>query len=313
MTRALLVLTHPSRPDVRAVVSQAVTLLAEQGLQPLIAADERAELDLADSPAHAVDPDGDSGELSAVELVLVLGGDGTILRGAEVARRLRVPVLGINLGRVGFLAEAEREHLGDAVRRIAAREYTLEHRLTLEVTARRGHDGAELGRTWALNEVSIEKSARERMLELTVAIDGRPLSRWSGDGLVVATPTGSTAYAFSAGGPIMWPDVQALLVVPLSAHALFARPVVIGPTARVSVDVVTDAPGPAVMWCDGRRTQDLPPGSRIEVARSEVPVTFARLAEHPFTDRLVHKFRLPVSGWRSSPHDPPSGPPGATG
>lgn len=307
MSREILLLTHPSRPDVRGVVAEAADLLAERGLAPVIAREELDELGLAGHgsvrPVELADP------LPDVELVLVLGGDGTILRGAEVARRLRVPVLGINFGRVGFLAEAEREDLTDAVQRIAAREYHLEERLTLEVVVT--HDGVETARTWALNEVSIEKTARERLLELTVEVDARPLSTWSGDGLVVATPTGSTAYAFSAGGPILWPDVEALLVVPLSAHALFARPVVLGPGARVAVDVVRDAPGPAVMWCDGRRTHDLAPGSRIEVVRSPIPVTFARLRHHPFTDRLVEKFRLPVSGWRGAagpgPHAPGAG------
>ena len=154
--------------------------------------------------------------------------------------------------------------------------------------------------SWALNEVTVEKASRERMLELTVEIDGRPLSTWGCDGIVMATPTGSTAYAFSAGGPVVWPDVEALLLVPISAHALFARPVVVGPQSRLVVEVLARTQGSGVVWCDGRRAVDLPPGARIEVHRSEEPVRLARLSHGGFTDRLVEKFRLPVQGWRGA-------------
>ena len=154
-----------------------------------------------------------------------------------------------------------------------------------------------------MNEVSIEKAARERMLEVTVEIDARPLSTWGCDGVIVATPTGSTAYAFSAGGPVMWPDVEAILLVPNSAHALFARPVVVGPTSRLAVEVIADAEGAGVMWCDGRRPVDLPPGARIDVTRSSIPMLLARLTDSPFTDRLVEKFDLSVGGWRGTNRD----------
>lgn len=150
----------------------------------------------------------------------------------------------------------------------------------------------------ALNEASIEKAARERMLELTVEIDGRPLASWGADGVVIATPTGSTAYAFSAGGPVVWPDTEAILLVPISAHALFARPLVLGPRAQLAVELVPGAQGRAVLWCDGRRPFDLPDGARVEVHASDKPVTLARLSTAPFTDRLVRKFDLPVEGWR---------------
>jgi NAD+ kinase len=170
--------------------------------------------------------------------------------------------------------------------------------MTLEVHA--FEDGQSVFSSWALNEVSVEKASRERMLELTVAIDGRPLSTWGCDGIVMATPTGSTAYAFSAGGPVVWPDVEALLLVPISAHALFARPVVVGPHSRLVVEVLARTQGTGVVWCDGRRAVDLPPGARIEVHRSDQPVRLARLSHGGFTDRLVEKFRLPVQGWRGA-------------
>ena len=290
MTRRILLVTHANRPDLPALATEVATQLRHHDIE--VHELEQGWDSLEDDPEVAA--------LAAhSELVVVLGGDGSILRGAEVSRGAGIPLLGINLGRVGFLAEAEREQTSQVVERIVDRDYTIEERMTLEVDVYQ--NGRHVDHTWALNEASVEKSARERMLELTVEIDGRPLSTWGCDGVVVATPTGSTAYAFSGGGPIVWPDVQALLVVPISAHALFARPVVLGPDTRVAVEVVRHATTQGVMWCDGRRTVDLPPGARIEVRRSDTPVRLARLTSDPFTDRLVAKFELPVAGWRGKP------------
>jgi NAD+ kinase len=229
-------------------------------------------------------------------LVCVLGGDGAILRGAALSRGTEAPLLGINLGHVGFLAEAEREKLVETVERIVARDYVVEERMTLDVTATQ--DGEVIARSWALNEVTVEKAARERMLYVALEIDGRPLSTWGCDGVVMATPTGSTAYAFSSGGPVMWPDVEAMLVVPISAHALFARPLVVGPNSALAIELVADADGSAVMWCDGSRSVELAPGARVDVCRSQTPVRLARLSSWPFADRLVAKFDLSVDGWR---------------
>jgi NAD+ kinase len=232
---------------------------------------------------------------------VVLGGDGTMLRGAEVARAAGVPLLGVNLGRVGFLAEAEYEDLAFVVDRIVARDYTVEERMTVDVEIVLG--GMVVDRNWALNEASIEKYSRERMLEVLVSIDGRPLSKWGCDGVIFATPTGSTAYNFSAGGPIVWPDLDALLLVPISAHALFARPLVVSPNSLLTLELQPNGDDPAskgaVMWCDGRRVLDLPHGARVEVRRGALPVRFARLHRAPFSDRLVAKFALPVDGWRA--------------
>jgi NAD+ kinase len=230
-----------------------------------------------------------------VEMVIVLGGDGSLLRAAELARETGVPLLGVNLGHVGFLAEAEREDLDVMVDKVVARRYDVEERMTIDVLVRR--NGTIVTTNWALNEVTVEKVLREKMLEAVLEIDGRPLSHWGCDGVVVATPTGSTAYAFSAGGPIVWPEVEATLVVPISAHALFARPLVVSPRSVVAIEVLPDTP-PAALSCDGRRTMDLPNGARIEIRRGTSPVRFARLHLTPFTDRLVTKFDLPVTGWR---------------
>jgi len=231
-----------------------------------------------------------------LELVMVLGGDGTILKAAEIVRESATPLMGINLGHVGFLAESEREGLSHAVARVVARDYLVKERLTLDVRVLVA--GNEVYRTWALNEATVEKSAAERMLEVVVEIDRRPLSSFGCDGVIMATPTGSTAYAFSAGGPVVWPSVEAMLLVPLSAHALFSRPMVISPRSLLAVEVLERSAGTGVLWCDGRRTHDLPVGARVEVSRSEKSVRLARLRQGPFTDRIVRKFSLPVTGWR---------------
>jgi NAD+ kinase len=206
------------------------------------------------------------------------------------------PVLGINMGHVGFLAEIERDDMDAAVRRVIDRDYDVEERLALQVRVKDTED-AIVYETWALNEATVEKASRERMLEIVMEVDGRPLSSFGCDGIVVSTPTGSTAYNFSAGGPIIWPTVEAIVVVPLSAHALFAKPLVVGPEHAVAIELLeeTDA---GILWCDGRRSHDLPPGARVVVRRSDRPVRLARLHPAAFTDRLVRKFRLPVTGWR---------------
>jgi NAD+ kinase len=236
------------------------------------------------------------------ELVIVLGGDGSLLRAAELSRPAGVPLIGANLGHVGFLAEAEPDGLADLVERVVARDYAVEERMTIDVSVRR--NGTGLASTWALNEATVEKAARERVIEVIIEIDGRPLSRWGGDGVVCSTPTGSTAYAFSAGGPVVWPEVEALLMVPISAHALFAPPMVVSPQSVLAVElIVASETSGAVLWCDGRRKVDLPPGARVEVRRGALPVLLARLQTSEsrsggFTDRLVAKFGLPVAGWR---------------
>jgi NAD+ kinase len=237
------------------------------------------------------------GAAAGCELAVVFGGDGTILRAAEMCRGTLTPVLGINLGHVGFLAEADAEDIHDVVRGVVDRTYTVEERLTVDVSVTVG--GQVVATNWALNEASVEKAARERMLELVVEIDNRPVSRWGCDGIVCATPTGSTAYNFSAGGPIVWPEVSALLLVPISAHALFARPLVVSPDSTLAIEVDGER-STGVLWCDGRRAADLPLGARVEVRRGQEPVRLARLKQASFADRLVRKFDLPVAGWRGA-------------
>jgi len=353
--RVMLLVAHTGRPAARRVAQVLIAQLAAVGIGVRVLEPEAAELGCDMAAVVPVSPSAAAG----TEMVLVVGGDGTLLRAAELARPARVPLLGVNLGHVGFLAEAEPEDLAAAVANVAAHQYSVEERMTIEVAVR--INGGQIAATWALNEATVEKAARERMLDLVIEVDGRPLSRWGCDGVVFATPTGSTAYAFSAGGPVVWPEVEALLMVPISAHALFAGPMVVSPRSVLAAEVIgaaagqpvtgTAVPGSigaveqvvavqsgtagAVLWCDGRRMVELPPGSRVEVRRGSLPVLLARLPAAagapaaagvpapaggratgesaevrigaPFTDRLVAKFGLPVAGWRGLPASKESG------
>jgi len=237
------------------------------------------------------------GKESELELVIALGGDGTILRGAELAHPHGCPVLGVNLGHVGFLAEAEREQLADVAKAVVAKTWVVEERPLLRARIMRA-DGTETT-GWAVNDVALERVGTGRMIELGLSVDGRKLSSWGADGVVVSTPTGSTAYAFSAGGPIIWPDVEALLIVPVSAHALFAKPLVVSPKSEVTIDVLGGS-GQVEVVCDGRRSTQVDPGAQVRVEMGQQKVRLARLTDAPFTDRLVAKFRLPVEGWRTA-------------
>ena len=303
MPRYVLVVTHTGREDALLASQEVCAQLVAAGITPVMTGEELADTKAFSNthvaPNAVVNQVGELGkdaQLADLEVVMVLGGDGTILKAAEVVRESATPLLGINLGHVGFLAESERDGLSEAVHRVVDRDYLVKERLALDVKV--FVKGQQVFHTWALNEATVEKSARERMLEVVVEIDKRPLSSFGCDGIVMATPTGSTAYSFSAGGPIVWPSVDALIMVPLSAHALFARPLVINPNSLLAVEVMQRSAGSGVLWCDGRRSFEMPPGARVEVSRSETPVRLARFRQGPFTDRLVRKFSLPVSGWR---------------
>jgi NAD+ kinase len=289
----MLVTAHTGRGNVVRSAQQVVEWLTAAGIAVRTIAGE-----LSCPGAEEVSVGDEAAEGS--ELVIVLGGDGTLLRAAELSRPAKVPLIGVNLGHVGFLAEAEPEGLADLVTKVVGRMYTVEERMTIDVTVH--SNGSALGSGWALNEATVEKAARERMIEVITEVDGRPLSRWGCDGVVCSTPTGSTAYAFSAGGPVVWPDVEALLMVPISAHALFAPPMVVSPQSVLAMELIAgDETSGAVLWCDGRRKVDLPPGARVEIRRGALPVLLARLhgpGPAGFTDRLVAKFGLPVAGWR---------------
>ena len=292
MQRVLIVISHADDAAAQEATN-ACKHLAQRGISCVFDKEDLEHF----VTLGAAQPEGStaySGE--DLDLVMVLGGDGSILRAAEIVNGNPAPILGINLGHVGFMTEAERSEIPAVLDAVAAGKFSTSERTTLEVKV--WQEGKEVFSSWAINEVAVEKSARERMLEVVLEIDARPVSSFGCDGVLVSTPTGSTAYAFSAGGPVVWPNVEAFVVVPLSAHALFARPLVIDPASTVAVEVLRRSPGSGVLWCDGRRTFDLGPGARIEVAKRPVPVKMVVLDNAPFADRLVRKFSLPVSGWR---------------
>lgn len=286
MARSVILVLHPSRPEAHEWARRVVKDLTSRNIEVLTSSEvdiqgvvKKTELELKKSIGNC-------------ELVLVLGGDGTILRGAEIAHSSDVPVLGVNLGHVGFLAQINRPTIDLLVEAIDLKKYKTERRMTLAYKIER--NGALVGEGWALNEVAVERNT-ELMIELFVQIDGRPLSRWGCDGVICATPTGSTAYAFSAGGPVVWPDVEALVLLPLAAHALFSDPMVVSPESEIAIDVESDT---GVISADGLRKFQLSAGDRVLLTSEKTFVSLAHLEDIAFTDRLVAKFKLPVDGWR---------------
>lgn len=277
MRRALFVV-NPLREEARAAARELVQLLSDFVIE--------TTSEISIEGISVVEEAGD------VEIAVVLGGDGTILRAAEAVRGKNIPILGVNLGRVGFLAEVDRLSLHAVARSISEKSYSLEDRMVVGYSVIR--EGREIATGWALNEVTVERDT-EAMVELFVQIDERPLSRWGCDGVICATPTGSTAYSFSAGGPVVWPGVEALVVLPINAHALFARPMVVSPSSTVVIEVESDT---AQLSADALRKVFLLKHDRISITKDQHTVRLAHAQPTTFTDRLVAKFKLPIEGWR---------------
>lgn len=292
--RHMLVVAHTGRAEALEAGVQVCAQLASAGVTPVVSPTQ--ESDFVGAGAAGLKLLGKDVPLDQIDLTIVVGGDGTILLAAEITRGSSAPLLGINHGHVGFLAESEKDDLAWTVAKVLSGEYDVDERLVLDVRVL--ESGKETFHTFALNEATVEKASRARMIEVSLEVDERPLSTFGADGVVIATPTGSTAYSFSAGGPIVWPEVEALLMVPLSAHALFSRPIVVGPSSVLAVELLERSLAGAVLWCDGRRGVDIHPGARVVVKASSEPIRLARLHPGPFTDRLVQKFSLPVTGWR---------------
>lgn len=234
---------------------------------------------------------------SKPELVLALGGDGTFLAGARTAHKYDIPLIGLNFGRMGFLADTSEESLENVVERIHREDFTVENRMTLdiEIVSPLG----SLVRQWALNEAAILHSDMAHPADLAFAVDGQVVSTYGADGIILATPTGSTAYSFSAGGPVVWPDTEAIVMAPLGAHGLFTRPLVVSPNSVLEVGVLPSNRIAPRVWLDGLLALDAPAGSIITATRGKKPIRLARLENHPFSERLVNKFSLPVEGWLS--------------
>ena len=284
--RKVLLVLHPHRPEALKVAEEIVTSLSNEGMEFLSTAPQKI------NSVSSINSDELSHHVDSIELTVVLGGDGTILRGAEQVHGTDIPVLGINLGHVGFLAQIGRPSTEKIIDAIRNKKYTTEKRMTLAYQVQR--NGAVVARGWALNEVTVERST-EAMIELFVQVDHRPLSRWGCDGVICATPTGSTAYAFSAGGPVVWPEVEALVLLPLAAHALFSDPMVISPESEIVIDVESEV---GALSADGLRKFALIEKDRIVLSSDKSFINLAHIEAAPFADRLVAKFKLPVDGWR---------------
>lgn len=295
--RAFLILAHTGRPASILAAAAVASELTRLGGVP-VCLDSQHPAVTAESAVEVKQLGADITP-EDIELVICLGGDGTILKAAEIMRGQEAPLLGVNMGHVGFLAELEPEDLESTVGRVWNKDYTVDQRMTIDVIVEL--NGNTVFETWALNEASVEKLSRERMIEVVVGVDYRPISTFGCDGVLMATPTGSTAYSFSAGGPVVWPTVEALIMVPLSAHALFSRPLVTAPSSTLTVDLLDRNGASGVLWCDGRRTFALHPGARVTARRSDTPVRLARTHSGPFSERLVQKFSLPTEGWRGKP------------
>jgi NAD+ kinase len=299
--RRVLLTVHTGRADIVELARTSAARLTAGGIVVRVLEDEAHALGIPDAEVVVADEDAALG----AEIVMVFGGDGTFLRAAELAWYNDAALMGVNLGRVGFLAETEPEAVEETLSAIERCLYSVEERLTLQIAVL-DRGGAVTGGTWALNEVSVEKAERSRVLDVVIAIDGRPLTSFGCDGVLCATPTGSTAYAFSAGGPVVWPDVEALLLVPSNAHALFARPLVTSPNSVLTIAVPADG-NRARISADGRRLVEIPDGGSVDVRRAARPVRIARVHASTFGDRLVAKFGLPVRGFRDSRHHPGPG------
>ena len=286
--RRLLLVVHPTRSDAKRTAEALIPKLASENFEIV----STSEIEIVGIAKISLSELGDLLSKSAIELAVVLGGDGTILRAAQAIRGSSVPLLGVNLGHVGFLAQIGRPSITELATAIIAKSYKSERRMVLQYRIERA--GETIANGWALNEVTIERSS-EAMVELLVQIDHRPLSRWGCDGIICATPTGSTAYAFSAGGPIVWPEVEALVLLPLAAHALFSRPMVISPESIIAVDIESEE---ATLSADGLRKFQLVENDRVILTSDNSPINLAQIDPALFTDRLVAKFKLPVEGWR---------------
>lgn len=273
---------HGGREHARAAAVRTTAELQAEGAEVVGCRGDGWEADgvaLRDPAAFA----------AGLDVVLVLGGDGTLLRAAAMVRDARVPVVGVNLGRLGFLSEIEVDDLAAAVPRLARGEVAVETRMTLSVTVRDA-DGAVTASSWALNEASVEREIPQRLVVLDITIGGTAFARIPADAVILATPTGSTAYAFSAGGPILSPRVDAILLTPVASHSLFDRTVVIDPAEDLVVIPAEERR--CLVSLDGRESLAVPPGGWVEVSRGHEPVRLGRLGEFDFYERVRAKFKL---------------------
>jgi NAD+ kinase len=274
------VVGNPAYPQLPAILHQ----LAREAARRELALHTEPELaGVWERPLPPIDG-------SPLDAMVTFGGDGTLLRGARLVAGTGTPVLGVNLGRLGFLTTAGRDTVDEALEALVRGGYRTEARLAL-TAAIVGRDGRVASTHYALNDVVVHNAGVARMARLDVEIDGEPLGPYSADGLVVATPTGSTAYSLSAGGPIVLPTVEAILVTPICAHTLAVRPVVIAATSRVVVVPVAGWSDEMIVSFDGQVGTALADGARVEVRRADEPVRLVRLDGQGFFGRMREKLQ----------------------
>lgn len=235
-----------------------------------------------------------------IHLALSLGGDGTLLRTARFLDGAAVPILGVNLGRLGFLTSCSASDLSSALAAVVAGDYGVDERMALRAEAAHA-DGRPAEEWHALNDIVMHKGGFARMLSVRVAVDGEVLGAYNCDGIVVASPTGSTAYSLSAGGPLVTPSLDSIIVTPISAHALAIRPIVLPPQVTVTLESI-DGPEEVLITVDGQAGTELASGDRLTVHRAPRPVRIVRFPGNSFFDRLRVKL-----GWGGLPtRDQPS-------
>jgi NAD+ kinase len=287
MNRRIAVVAHSERDDVIALIEEAMAWLAAHGHEGWLLPDDGAELDLHH---HA-----NERPLADADIVVCLGGDGTMLRAVGALDGAPVPLLGVNFGQLGYLTEIEPSELIDSLERVLGTDggdplaaWNLDERLMLTATARRGDE--ELGQWRALNEVVVEKHASGHTVNLLARIDGEPFTSFAADGLIVATPTGSTAYSLSARGPVVSPRHRALLLTPVSPHMLFDRTLVLDPAEAVEIEVLGHRR--AEVAVDGRLVLTVEPGDVIRCRPAVETARFIRFGPYHYHRILKQKFGL---------------------
>jgi NAD+ kinase len=274
------VVGNPNYPDLGSFLATLQQKAASAGLT--LYTEERIQT-LWPNSIPAIDS-------AKLDCLITLGGDGTLLRGARLLNGADTPILGLNLGRVGFLTTAGPDSLDWALDAVARQAYTTEPRLALQsaITGK----GAKTGRLQeplVLNDVVVHKGGVARVVRLKVSVDGDEVAQYSADGIIVSTPTGSTAYSMSAGGPIVVPTVDAIVVTAICPHTLAVRPLVLGPTAIVTIQPIPPWSDEVLVSFDGQVGQAIQPGERLEVRRAERPIHLIRLGPEGFFKRLRKK------------------------
>jgi NAD+ kinase len=275
---------HGERDEATTLGRWLAEALAKRGIEVCAPTADAARLG---EPVRAED-EAAFGE--GLDLVFALGGDGTLLRAAALTVASGTPLLGVNLGRLGFLAELERGELEAALDKISQDGFEIESRMTLEGEVVVGEQTLE--RFIAVNDVIVSKVTPGRLIKLDVAIDGVPFTTFAADGLIVATPTGSTAYSFSAHGPVVSPSLECLLLTAVSPHMLFDRALVVDKREEIEITVMPD-PDAVSLSTDGRDASDLPVGARVRVRAGSRPLKLAKVGAAPFWRLVREKFRLP--------------------